>query len=45
MVIIQVIQYAAEESTMFDAGSRFGQRVGHIVMSTDMRNESLAHSN
>ena len=45
MVIIQVIQYAAEESTAFNAGSRFGQRVSQIVMSTDMRNESLSHSN
>ena len=45
MIIIQVIQYAPEESAAFDAGSRFGQRVGQIVMSTDMRNESLAHSN
>ena len=45
MVVIQVIQYAAEESTAFNAGSRFGQRVRQIVMSTDMRNESLSHSN
>jgi hypothetical protein len=45
MIIIQVIQYAPEESAALDAGSRFGQRVGQIVMSTNMRNESLAHSN
>ena len=45
MIIIQVIQYAPKESAAFDAGSQFGQRVGQIVMSTEMRNESLAHSN
>ena len=45
MIIIQVIQYAPEESAAFDAGSRFGQRVGQIVMSTNIPTSREASCN